>query len=136
MKAIKGLVNVVLVVMLGILLPMQASAERIDHDGVKVEADGPVRDCLSCHDGALADAVSSCSVRCDFSTGHSLMKDYPPRGKEALYSPAAVVTAKGIKLVNGKVTCISCHNLRNPSRNHLVMDNTGSKLCLTCHIRM
>jgi len=65
-----------------------------------------------------------------------MMKRYPPRGKEAQYAPTTVIQARGIKLENGHVTCNSCHDLRNASLNHLVMENTGSKLCLTCHLRM
>jgi len=35
--------------------------------------------------------------------------------------------------VDGKVGCITCHNPLNPEKNHLVMDNTGSRLCFSCH---
>ena len=119
-----------------LLTPAAALAELVSHHSTRVEANGPAHDCISCHDGATAKHVSFCTVRCDFSGGHSILKRYPPAGKAAQYAPAAAVQAKGVKLQDGMVTCISCHDLRNPSRDHLVMDNTGSRLCLVCHLTM
>jgi len=116
--------------------PVLLHAERIEHHGVTVEAEADARDCISCHDGSLGHNVSFCTVQCGFKTSHSILKEYPPRGKERLFAPVAAVKAKGIKFIDGKVTCISCHNLKNPNEHHLVMDNSGSRLCLACHIKM
>lgn len=116
------------------LEPADARAEVVSHHSTMVEANGPVQDCISCHDGSAAKHVSFCTVRCDFSGGHSVLKRYPPAGKAAHYAPAAAVRARGVKLENGMVTCISCHDLRNTSRDHLIMDNAGSRLCLVCHL--
>jgi predicted CXXCH cytochrome family protein len=109
-------------------------AEQVQHHGGMVDADGTASQCLSCHDGLISHNVSFCTVRCSVTGSHSIEKNYPPPGKEASFAPVASVKAKGIKLINSKVTCISCHNLRNPAKNHLVMDNQGSKLCLACHL--
>ncbi len=125
----------ILIALIGVMLPLQLHAAKILHHGVAVEEDATARDCLSCHDGASADNVSYCTVRCGFRSSHSVEKHYPPFGKENQYAPAALLRAKGIKLVNGNVTCVSCHNLRNSDRYHLVMDNSRSQLCLACHIR-
>ena len=119
-----------------LLAPATARAELVSHHSARVEANGPAQDCISCHDGSAAKHISFCTVRCDFSGSHSILKRYPPAGKAAHYAPAAAVQARGVKLQDGKVTCISCHDLRNPSRDHLVMDNTGSRLCLVCHLTM
>ncbi|MHB8844466.1 MAG: cytochrome c3 family protein [Nitrospirota bacterium] len=116
--------------------PAPARAEFVSHHNTTVDADSPPQDCISCHDGSVAKHVSFCTVRCNFSGSHSMMKHYPPAGQSSRYAPAAAVQARGIKLQNGQVTCISCHNLRNPSPGHLVMDNAGSRLCLSCHITM
>lgn len=111
-------------------------AEEVQHHGVTADADGALTQCISCHDGSVGEHVSFCTVQCDFKTPHSVLKDYPPRDRELSFAPIPAAKAKGIKFINGKVTCVSCHNLRNPAKNHLVMDNRGSRLCLTCHIRM
>ena len=40
---------------------------------------------------------------------------------------------KTILLPDGKVECVSCHNLYTREANHLSVTNYGSRLCLTCH---
>ncbi len=125
-----------LILTLGVTLPRVLHAEQISHYGRMVEADAPARYCIGCHDGTAASNIPFCSVRCAVNDSHSAEKRYPPAGKERLYAPLATVQAKGLKVVDGKITCISCHNLRNKDRYHLVMDNANSRLCLTCHIRM
>ena len=125
-----------LVIVWMMLSPGVLYAEAVQHHGLMVEADDTLTYCVSCHDGSVASNASFCTVQCSATTPHPVQKHYPPLGKEKLYAPTGLVQAKGIKLPEGKVTCISCHNLRNPGKNHLVIDNRGSRLCLTCHIRM
>jgi len=119
----------------GCFLPSVASAELVSHHSLTVDADAPALTCIGCHDGTMGPAVTFCTVRCDFKSEHVILKHYPPHGKETLYAPTAVIVAKGIRLEKGKVTCRSCHNLRNSAKNHLVMSNAGSQLCRVCHIR-
>jgi predicted CXXCH cytochrome family protein len=38
-------------------------------------------------------------------------------------------------LTDGQISCVSCHDLTNDEKHHLVIDNRESRLCLTCHIR-
>jgi predicted CXXCH cytochrome family protein len=38
-----------------------------------------------------------------------------------------------IKLIEGKVSCNSCHDPYSKERKQLVMSMSGSKLCLSCH---
>jgi predicted CXXCH cytochrome family protein len=128
-------IGCILLISVCILAPMQAIAEPVAHHGMKVDADSPADRCISCHDGSVAHIVSYCTVKCDFSTAHSLFKTYPPRNRTTEFAAVAAVTAKGIKLQNGQVTCVSCHNLRNPGENHLVVDGTKTDLCRICHIR-
>ncbi len=109
-------------------------AEEVQHHGLKADANGTLSYCISCHDGSVAHNVSFCTVQCSAATSHSVLKHYPPLGKESFFASAATVKAKGIKLPNGKVSCISCHNIRVPAKNHLAIDNRGGRLCLTCHI--
>jgi hypothetical protein len=116
-------------------LPAHLFAEQIEHHGIRVEAEAKAEGCLSCHDGSVGHFVSSCTVKCDFSTSHSILKHYPPRGRERDYAPGAAILAKGIRLENGKVTCLSCHNLRNPKKNHMVVDVSKTDLCKICHIK-
>lgn len=136
MKRMHWISGALMVVTICVLSPSWLRAEQVPHNGLMVDANSSANECLSCHDGVLAKHVSFCKVRCDFSGGHSLMKRYPPAGKAAEYAPASLVIAKGIKLENGHVTCNSCHDLRKSTPDYLVIENTNSRLCLTCHIRM
>jgi len=40
--------------------------------------------------------------------------------------------AAGIRLRNGEVSCISCHNLLKKDRFHLVIENYRIRLCMSC----
>ena len=91
--------------------------------------------CLDCH------LVGGFAPEVEFPTGgglaighsHSLGASYARSsfGKRSLRDiesvPAAVV------LREGKVGCLSCHNLYTGGRGRLSVDNTRSRLCLTCH---
>jgi predicted CXXCH cytochrome family protein len=115
------------------MAPAQARAETVSHHTTTVEANGRAAVCISCHDGKTAKHVSFCAAKCDYAGSHAVMKDYPPAGRADKFAPATVLQAKGINLEDGKVTCISCHDLRKTGRYHLVMSNKQSRLCLACH---
>jgi len=132
----KTIGRAVLVAAFFLFLGSPAPGELISHHSFTTEANGPAYDCISCHDGSLAHIVSYCTVMCNFSTSHSIFKRYPPPGKEREYAPAASLAAAGIKLEKGQVTCISCHDLKNPGENHLVRLRGEKNLCRVCHIKM
>lgn len=111
-----------------------SSGEKIDHHGYSVALSGDISDCIVCHDGKIAPNTSFCIKNCNYNTAHSVVRNYPPQGQEDSYAPTGALLEKGIKLYDGKTTCLSCHNLKNQDRFHLVIDNSGSKLCYTCHI--
>lgn len=100
------------------------------------------KDCLSCHDGVRASDVSvdyrsrpgsSRTGRLVSGKDHPIGMDYASyaafgRG----YKPASMLNTKMV-LVNGKVGCLSCHDPLNSEKSHLVMSDSRSALCLTCH---
>ena len=111
--------------------------EEVLHYGLMVSNEETVLGCVSCHDGATAKAVPVCMVGlCNLNgaSSHPVGKPYPS-DSDKLYVPVASLKAAGIKLRNGRVVCSSCHDLKNPKRPHLVLENDHSKLCLTCHIK-
>ncbi len=118
----------------------QPRAELVQHYGSTVDSQGDAATCLSCHDGSIAEGISTClSATCNFNNLHShpINKDYPPpitTGKR-FYYPVSQIKAAGITLLNGQISCISCHNLANQNPPHLVMNNDKSRLCLTCHVK-
>ncbi|NOX97089.1 MAG: hypothetical protein GXO98_03305 [Nitrospirae bacterium] len=89
------------------------------------------RECLSCHDGTIS-KMPSVSVREGIwkhgvSLSHPIGVRYPRDGDFRAYLP------KKIRLFDGKVGCLSCHDPYAKERNLLVMSNRRSRLCLSCH---
>jgi predicted CXXCH cytochrome family protein len=108
-------------------------AEEILHHGDKVDSDGSSNDCLSCHDGVIAKPVMLSVTVGNYFCNHPINRDYPPTSSQDAYQSAEQVTAAGIKLLNGQVSCISCHNLKNTVAPHLAVPIDKSDLCFTCH---
>ena len=115
----------------------EALAEVVLHHGFTVNGKATVLECLTCHDGSISTARSFCMMESCSSTlnVHPVNMPYPPVDKRRMFNKPAMIKAAGIKLVNGLVTCVSCHNLANPKLPHLVIGLDHSKLCLTCHIK-
>lgn len=103
--------------------------------------DNVTLECLGCHDGVIASDASyvlgggqaityqrvglSHPIGMDYSKSAMLDRELKP--VEQL--PPQIV------LYDGKVGCASCHNPYSTQRRMLVVDNYGSALCLSCHIR-
>jgi predicted CXXCH cytochrome family protein len=103
--------------------------------------------CLSCHDGTVATDISAGQHRVfpqnrigasggksRQGTGHPLGVRYPVF--DAKYQSRGKVEADGkIKLPDGRVACISCHDPhdREGLDGMLVKSNRRSSLCLSCH---
>lgn len=130
--AISGMLALVFAAAGCFLAPPRLDAEQIDHHGVLAESEGSAKDCIACHDPSLAGSASYCTAKCGLVTSHSIDVDYPPANNRELYASSEEVTAKGIRLISGKVSCISCHNLKNPERFHLAADSR--QLCIICHV--
>lgn len=126
------LVRLLAAIALGAAFPV-AAAEIVDHHGMVVAVMSEYYECLTCHDGMMAPAVEHCTGNCDFKSSHSIMRLYPPPGKEKEYASTEEVEAAGVKFLHGRIGCISCHNIEQSSKYHLVVDISGSRLCLTCH---
>lgn len=120
--------------------------------------------CMSCHDGTVsvlamynnppagAPTVNAIAGRIDASgriistanLGTNLTDDHPINFTynsalasldNGLVDPASSSTIQGW-LVGGTVQCSSCHDVHDPQYvPFLRADNTGSALCLTCHIK-
>jgi predicted CXXCH cytochrome family protein len=104
--------------------------------------------CFGCHDGTIATSTIGSShamlagVREGFHMpdgfawrDHPIGVLYPSNPQE--YHPQSFVQARGIRLPDGRIECISCHDPHNEMQRAgmLVMSNRRSNLCLTCHIK-
>jgi len=107
--------------------------------------------CLSCHDGTIASEIVGGGDDDFYAAGavvnpqrdHPVGVRYPPiqRDGSALrrdYAPVAKLESEGaIKLPNGRVECVSCHDPHNSLgiRGMLVKSDRRSALCLSCHLK-
>ncbi|MFQ5849883.1 MAG: cytochrome c3 family protein [Candidatus Binatia bacterium] len=81
--------------------------------------------CQDCHDGTLPVRTHQ---------DHPVGIDYREaqlRSKGRLKDPSLLDAT--LKLQNGQVVCTSCHDPDSQLRAKLVMRNTGSRLCFSCH---
>jgi predicted CXXCH cytochrome family protein len=98
--------------------------------------------CLSCHDGTIGN-------RSDVQTGifrHGVSSaGFDPQGSHPIgvkyrramrerggLRPVRQLNHR-IRLIDGMVGCVSCHDPYSKEKNRLVVDNSGAKLCLECH---
>jgi hypothetical protein len=115
---------------------MALSAEVVNHHGTRVESESGYPACLSCHDGVVATNISPCMARvCMLKSDHSVNKPYPPPDRMREFASAAAAELAGAKFIDGKIDCISCHDLKNTGRFHLRIVDTNSRLCLACHLK-
>jgi predicted CXXCH cytochrome family protein len=101
-------------------------------------------ECLSCHDGSVGKlsviGVGNWSHSEGFmsydSGTHPIGVSYRDAFRKSPdgFRPPSMLDER-IKLVNGQVSCISCHNLYAETPMKLVMSNEKSRLCLACHIK-
>ncbi len=96
--------------------------------------------CLSCHDGVTA-TESHNTARQNRSLGyawnqsrsHPIGVAYPsrtPRSSSGSFRAPGQLPEK-VRLPDGKVSCVSCHDLYD--RDRLSVPIEGSALCFTCH---
>ena len=105
------------------------------------------RFCLGCHDGTIAPNIISQDLRTIWGNfggempkgfclerGHPVGIDYQTallRSKGRLKQPSLFDAA--VRLENGQVSCTSCHDPNSQLPKKLVMQNSGSRLCFSCH---
>ncbi|MBN2332502.1 MAG: cytochrome c3 family protein [Deltaproteobacteria bacterium] len=106
--------------------------------------------CLTCHDGSIARDEGTTEMSAGaISLGAGIWRhdgDYgrnshplgvrygDARRRRSGYRDAAMLPSV-IRLPGGKVECVSCHNPYSTNDSLLVIDNRGSRLCLTCHLK-
>ena len=118
---------------------------------------GTSKACLSCHDGTVAldsygtsagTAATKMAAGDIHNLGTSLADDHPisflydsvlALADVGLISPTSASFVDGaskIPLFAGMMECASCHNVHdNTNGSFLRVSNTGSALCLKCHIK-
>jgi len=109
------------------------------------EIDVMSKNCISCHDGSVASSVSVKAgfwrhsgefVKFDSGGKHPIGMDYKEirrKNKKAGLKSISLVDRR-IKFFNGyQVGCGSCHDPFSTKDKRLVIENTRSQLCYSCH---
>lgn len=69
----------------------------------------------------------------DLRKTHPVSVIYDPT-RDAGFQPIAAVEAAGLRLENGRVQCITCHDPHTQANGKFLrIPNAGGSLCLTCH---
>lgn len=93
--------------------------------------------CMTCHDGILAthSPVTTGKPSGGFGKNHPIGMDYA----QVSFTKRGYVNRQNINraihFIDGKVGCMSCHNVVNNKAKHLVTDMDNSELCFVCHIK-
>lgn len=108
------------------------------HFGELVDNESGSADCLACHDGTIAKGVEfqnwSHQSSSNPLSSHPVEVTYPSEWSGKSFAPSSEIGKSGIRLIDGKVSCISCHDLRLQKRDYLLpvtMNHSG--LCFACH---
>ena len=134
------------------------SSARLDSLNLTIpQPNGASRLCLSCHDGTVAlGNVSSGAAQIQMQNGVTVMptgdannlgtdlsSDHPISfvydsalaAKDLDVNDPAHLSTKAVRMDSqNRLQCTACHDPHNDQfGNFLVMDNTGSALCLVCH---
>lgn len=100
-------------------------------------ADGESVSCMACHDGSSASDAGSHAVK---RRADEMLPDHPigipmretSRSRDSEFRLSRNPD-KRIRLFSGNLGCGSCHSIYSREPGQLVVNNRGSKLCLSCH---
>ncbi len=100
-------------------------------------ADGESVSCMACHDGSSASDAGSHAVK---RRADDMLPDHPigipmretSRSRDSEFRLSRNPD-KRIRLFSGNLGCGSCHSIYSREPGQLVVNNRGSKLCLSCH---
>ncbi|MCK4658260.1 MAG: cytochrome c3 family protein [Phycisphaerae bacterium] len=104
--------------------------------------DADSRRCLECHDGVNANEAANTTPwnrgpGClgDKRRNHPVgvrYSDRPSPQRSVQLRPVALLPAN-VRLPDGQVSCVSCHDLYATDQRRLTVPIEGSALCFTCH---
>ncbi|MBU0484030.1 MAG: cytochrome C [Proteobacteria bacterium] len=129
----KILISLALALAFGLINSVVFAQEEL-HFGQIVDRQEPVA-CLVCHEGIKASEARFCKSNCNITASHPAFKKYPPAGKDHEFNPVEKLTAAGIDLRDGEITCVSCHDLGLATQYFLVISRENGQLCKTCHLK-
>ncbi|NOX75571.1 MAG: cytochrome c3 family protein [Gammaproteobacteria bacterium] len=104
---------------------------------MRISPDDNIESCGKCHNGQIAHDISVKMLGTDLRNDHPISMQYAGLNfRDVDFRPPDTSNGfdNGVKLYNGKVECMTCHNVHDPSRELLLRAN-AEVLCFTCHIK-
>jgi predicted CXXCH cytochrome family protein len=127
--AVVAALPILLAVAPGSAPPAESLCELQQADRARAGARG----CLACHDGSIASGQMARAHE-GGSGAHPVDVDYHlshARRPDAFHAPAALPA--NLRLVDGKVTCTTCHDGSSSERGKPAVTMRGSAMCFSCH---
>lgn len=121
----------------GTSVPYAHTLGKLTQSGDGAPLDEFSAQCLGCHEGSVSqrgftDIREGSFQHGDIGMTHPIGVAYPRGASASEYAPADALP-QGVQLFNGRVGCLSCHNLYSSRPGLLAMEMTGSALCVACH---
>ncbi|MBE0624293.1 MAG: cytochrome c3 family protein [Burkholderiales bacterium] len=97
--------------------------------------------CLGCHSGAFSGYAAVSVGRAGVlrhSGGiapHPIGRSYGNASRNGSFRPQNQLAQRNIKLSDGRISCISCHQAYGREHGRLIATTDRSALCLSCHAR-
>jgi len=88
--------------------------------------------CMECHAGRGDVQVDPNMVMRHGEQNHPVGRSYAEAEQSGGYKPAALLSKK-IKLPNGMVSCVSCHETYTKSHGKIITSGNTTSLCFECH---
>ncbi|MDD5176549.1 MAG: cytochrome c3 family protein [Sterolibacterium sp.] len=106
-----------------------------------IDIDAHSLHCLGCHAGGHAPGGSVSVSRngvlrhASGSAPHPIGRSFREASSRGRFHPESQLAQKKIKLSDGKISCISCHEAYKKDHGKLVVSLDRSGLCLSCHAK-
>jgi len=104
---------------------------------MRLNPENNIESCGICHNGEIAHDITVKVLGTDLRNDHPISMRYAGLGfEDADFRPPDNPDGfnNGVKLYNGQVECMTCHNVHDPSRELLLRAN-AEVLCFTCHTK-
>jgi len=104
---------------------------------MRLNPDDDIESCGKCHNGDIAHDITVKMLGTDLRNDHPISMRYAGLAfKDTDFRPPDTPDgfANGVKLYDGQVECMTCHNVHDPSRELLLRAN-AEVLCFTCHAK-
>jgi len=104
---------------------------------MRINPEDNIESCGKCHNGQVAHDITVKMLGTDLRNDHPISMQYAGlnfRDVDFRAPDTPDGFSNGVKLYNGNVECMTCHNVHDPSRELLLRAN-AEVLCFTCHTK-